>query len=145
MPAIDSWNVSVNSYPANMAVTNSVSGGALIFLVLIVFGAIALILLITSLERYTTFFKTFEKLIRSIRYTLFGAGILVALYAIYIVCTILAEFGSGINPIHIGLGVATYIGITLLGYGATLVVRKFAAMHEQYKGQEKKQEEVSPP
>jgi hypothetical protein len=109
------------------------SGGMLIFLLVIMVGAVALILLITSLERYTFFLKGFEKLITSIKYTFLGVGIVMAFYAVFTLCTILAQFGSGVNPIHIALGVCAYALITLLGWGAWRVVVKFSKMHEEYR------------
>jgi hypothetical protein len=127
------FNTSVQSYPSGMVMANTVSGGALIFLLLIIVGAIALILLITSLERYSAFFKMFDKLINSIKFTILGVGVVVVFYAIFVVCTILAEFGSGVNPIHIGLGICAYALITLLGWGAWKVVIKFGELHEQYR------------
>jgi len=129
----DVFNTSYNTYPQGMVLANTASGGLLIFLLLIVIGTVLLVALITSLERFTKFFKMFDKLISSIKYTIFGAGITVALYSIYTICVLLAEFGSGINPIHIGLGIGGYIAFTLLGYIATKVISKFNKMHEEYK------------
>jgi hypothetical protein len=134
--AAASLNVTGSGYPVNMAVTNSMSGGMMIFLLLMVFGGIALVLLISSLDRFTAFFKTFDRLINSIRYTACGTGIVAALYGIYLACVFLAQLGSGINPVHIGLGITAYTGVTVLGYGAVKVAGRFRKMHELYKKQE---------
>jgi hypothetical protein len=128
-------NVTQNAYPSNMVMANTVSGGALMFMLIIIIGVVALMLLITSLERFTAFFKMFDKLIASIKYTLFGAGIVVLLWALYVVCMILATYGSGVNPIHIGLGIAAYAGLTLLGWAAWKVVVKFYDMKLKYREQ----------
>lgn len=135
-------NATQTGYPANMVMANTVSGGALMFLIIVIVGAIALILLITSLERFTAFFKMFEKLIASIKYTFFGAGIVAVFYTLFIICTLLAEFGSGINPVHIGLGIAAYAFLTLLGWGAWKVVVKFYDMKLKYREQNPKPEKT---
>jgi hypothetical protein len=77
----------------------------------------------------------FDKLIASIKYTLFGAGLVVLFYTLFVVCTLLAQFGSGVNPIHIGLGVAAYAFVTLLGWAAWKVVVKFYDMKLKYREQ----------
>jgi hypothetical protein len=127
------FNTTVSSYPSNMVMANTASGGILIFLLILVVGGIALVLLITSLERYTLFWKGFEKLISSIKFTLLGAGVVVVFYSLFLICMLLAHFGSGINPIHIGLGVAAYAFLTLLGWGAYKVAVKFADLHDKYR------------
>lgn len=135
IPTDAAWNVSQSAYPSNMVMANTVSGGALLFLIIVIGGIVALMILITSLERFTAFFKMFDKLIASIKFTLFGAGIVVAFYALFVICTVLAQFGSGVNPIHIGLGLAAYAGLTLLGWGAWKVVIKFYDMKLKYREQ----------
>jgi hypothetical protein len=128
-------NMTQTAYPSNMVMANTASGGALLFLVMVITGVVVLMLLITSLERFTAFFKMFDKLIASIKYTLFGAGLVVLFYTLFVVCTLLAQFGSGVNPIHIGLGVAAYAFVTLLGWGAWKVVVKFYDMKLKYREQ----------
>ena len=129
-------------YPADMVYVNSMSGGVMIFILLMVFGIIALMILISSLERFTTFFKTFDRLIKSIRYTACGTGVVIALYGIYLACMFLASLGSGINPIHIGLGITAYAVVTVIGYVAVRVAGRFGELHAKYKASRK--DEIEP-
>jgi len=126
----DGWNATYNS---GTVMTNAVSGGTLLFLLLLVAGSVGLVLLITSIERYTQFWVALEWLWKSVKYTIYGAGITVAGFVLYTVCTILAFAGSGISLQHIALAISAYVGVTVLGWGATRIYNRLKNIHETYK------------
>ena len=123
-----SWNAT----PPGM-VYNSIDGGSQIMLIICIVGIGGLLLLITNLERYTKFFDAISKWIATLKYTLFGTGVVICGYGFYIACKSIATVGSGIDPIWIVEAIGIYIGLTILGWITSKVVQKAKNTHKQYK------------
>lgn len=104
----------------------------IIFIIIFAALCIGLILVISSIERYIWFWKKVEWVLRSIKYTIFGAGILSVIYGSYLVCDMLLHAGSGANPIHVALGIGAYIGCTIIGWISHKAYTKAKNMHVQY-------------
>ena len=102
---------------------------------LVVLAAIILMtLLFTNIERYTKFFEGVEWLISTIKYALYGTGVVAILVAIWMVCSVAVAVGDGVGfkPEWIAYGIGGYIGLSVLGWGAEKVVARAANMHAQY-------------
>jgi len=123
------------------SVMGSMNVGGMIWLVIMIAICAGLVILLTSLERYTKFWKALMWLLHSVKFTAYGAGISSALYGIYLACEMIASVGSGINPIYIAYGVGGYIAFTLIGWGATKIYARMKDLHTQYRMQ--KQEEIT--
>ncbi len=123
-----SWNSTYNG----AVFVNSIDGGTMLMIVICIIGAIALFLLITSLERYTKFFDAIAKLLSTLRYTAFGVGISAAGYGFYLVCNFIARAGSGIDPIWIAEAVGVYIVLTVIGYSGERIYHRIKTMHLAY-------------
>jgi hypothetical protein len=128
-----------------MALANSVSGGALLWTVIILISGAVLVYSILSIERYIRMHRTLAWIVGSFKYTLCGAGVSAAGYGLYIVCEVLASAGTGINPVHVVGGVAIYVGVTLLGWSAVNVYRSLQKMRTQYRDIGSKLPDQNPP
>jgi len=130
MPELGSnWNT---SYAMPTTVT-SFDSGLIIFLILLIVGAIILILLVTSIDRYTRFFKALQWVKNSLRYAAFGTGISAVFYGLYLVCSFLVSAGSGIDPMIFVLIIGGYIAMSLIGYAGIWIKNKVQNMHDLYK------------
>ena len=127
MPAV-SWNATAS----NMAVTNSIDGGSLLWIVLLIAAIGGLIVLITSIERYTAFFNAIEKIIQSVKYALYGSGIAASGYALYAMCKLVASASSGFDPIAIGYLIGGYVVLVAIGYIGERIAKRIKAMHGKY-------------
>ena len=127
MPTISSLNATTSGM-----VTNSIDGGALLMLIVCILGIGGLLLIITSLERYTKFWDTLYKVLYTLKYTVFGTGIVIIGYFMYVACIILANVGGGIDPFTIVELVGAYVVITVIGYVASLAWKKLTSVHAQY-------------
>lgn len=135
MIATDSFNVTQTAI-----VSNSISWTGLLTIVVLLVAVIALIFLISSIERYTAFFNAIEKIIKTIKYALYGAGISVSVYAIYLLCGVITTVGKGSDPIIIAYAIGGYVVLVVIGYAGELVAKRVKAMHNKYK--EKKATEM---
>jgi hypothetical protein len=135
MPPMSVWNTTQSP-----VVSNSFDGGTLLTIAIILVAIVALALLITSIERYTKFFNVIEKLIKSVKYAIYGSGFAVSAYALYLVCSVITTVGRGFDPIIIAYIVGGYIVLVVIGYAVEVVFKKAKAMHSKYK--ELKSQEV---
>jgi hypothetical protein len=101
-------------------------------LIICIVGIAGLMLLITSLERYTKFWDTLYKILYTLKYTVFGTGIVIIGYFMYVACIILTKVGGGVDPIVVGEVIGGYVVITVIGYAATKVWGRLQSMHAQY-------------
>lgn len=123
---VATWNATQTS------VVNSMDAGPLLMIVILICATVLLILILTSLERYTKLFETIEKWIATLKYTAFGVGITAAGYGLYISCKMIASVGSGIDPIWIVEAVGVYVILTIVGWAGSVVVRRIRNMHSAY-------------
>jgi hypothetical protein len=121
------WNVTTSS------IDNSIGSGGLLTIAVILIAAVALTLLITNIERYTKFFNAIEKLIKSVKYAIYGSGVVASGYVLYLVCGVITTVGKGFDPIIIAYIVGGYVVLVLVGYAAEVVFKKAKAMHSKYK------------
>jgi hypothetical protein len=123
---VSPWNATQTS------LVSSIDAGPLLMIVMLLAGVLLLIIVLTSLERYTKLLEAFSKLVASLKYTAFGFGITAAGYALYISCNFIASVGKGIDPIWIAEAVGVYIVLTALGWGGSKVVGRVRNMHAAY-------------
>jgi glucose-6-phosphate-specific signal transduction histidine kinase len=131
--------------PFNMTqtaiVSNSIGWTGLLTIVVVLFAVIALIFLISSIERYTAFFNAIEKIIKTIKYALYGAGISASVYAVYLLCGVITTVGKGFDPIIIAYAIGGYVVLVVIGCAGEFVAKRVKAMHNKYK--EKKATEMT--
>jgi len=132
------WNVTTTS------MTNTVDPGMLFFLVVIMAGVIGLMLIITSIQRYTTLMNYIEKWFNSLKYTVYGTGVATVGYVLYIICGLISQAGSAIDPIWIAYAIGGYAGLTVLGWVAAKIVNRIKAMHSEYKASKKLGRVINP-
>ena len=101
-------------------------------LIICIIGIAGFMLLISSLERYTKFWDTLYKVLYTLKYTVFGTGIVIIGYFMYVACIVLAKVGGGIDPFTIVELVGAYVVITAMGYAASLGWKKLTSVHAQY-------------
>lgn len=116
----------------SVVLTNSIDSGVALMIVVCIIGAIGLLALITSLERYTKFFDTLVRWLSTIKYTVFGGGVVACGYGLYLACGAIASVGSGVDPIWIAEAIGVYIVLTAIGWGASKVVGRVKEMHAKY-------------
>ena len=122
------WNSTVSS----TSLSNSIDAGPLLMIVILIGAIVGLLLVITSLERYTRLLNAVEKWLHSFIYTLYGLGLTAAGYGLYIACKFITAAGSGIDPIWIAEAIGVYIGLTVLGWMGAKVAGKVKVMHTLY-------------
>jgi hypothetical protein len=132
---MDASVLNTTSYPSQMAMVNTASGGLLLWIVVMIIGCAVLVYAITSLENYSRTSKILNLIFKSMKYAIFGAGILTGIWGIWVICDILARFGSGINPIHIGLGIGGYIGCAIIGWVANKIYLRYVELQSRTKEQ----------
>jgi len=129
MPYAGSWNATQSS-----VVGSSVDGGVVLALLVIMATVILGFILLTSIERYTKFFETIGWLLTTIKYALYGVGVVSILAAVWSVCSMVVAIGGGVGfkPEWVVYAIGGYIGLSILGWGAEKVVSRAANMHAQY-------------
>jgi hypothetical protein len=115
------------------AASSIIGGGTLLLLAICIFGCAALIVILTSLERYSKLIDTLYKLAHTLKYTAFGGGLAAIGYALYLLGNTISSVGKGIDPIWIAEAIGIYIGLTILGYIANRIYKKIKEMHMMYK------------
>jgi hypothetical protein len=134
------WNSTISGMPSNdiMASTpniiavNSIDGGSMLFIIICLFVVIGLLIILTSLQRFTRLLNAIEKWVNSLKYTLMGGGLAAAGYGLYIASQFIVSVGSGINPLWIAEAIGIYIGLTVLGWVLNKVITHTKKLHEQY-------------
>ena len=124
--AMGNWNSTQSS------LVNSIDAGPLLMIVVLIMAVVGLVLVITSLERYTRLLDAIAKWLHSFVYTLYGIGLAAAGYGLYIACKFITAVGSGIDPIWIAEAIGVYIGLTILGWIGSKVAGKIKGMHALY-------------
>jgi len=122
---------SLNATQSSMA--SAVSPGGMLLLIVCIVGIVAIMLLITSLERYTKLLNAIGKWASTLKYTCAGGGLVAIGYGLYVAGNFISSVGKGIDPIWIVEAIGAYIILTLLGYGISKVYGKFKDMHNTYK------------
>jgi amino acid transporter len=107
--------------------------GIIAFLIVVLVGGIILLLLITSIDRYTKFFEAFRWIYTSLKYAALGTGITAAFYALYLICGFLVSAGSGIDPMIFVWIIGGYVAMTLIGYTGVRIKTRIQEMHSLYK------------
>ena len=128
MPA--SWNVTQSSL--NASVGSSFDMGLILMIAICVAGAIGLLLVLSSIERYTRLFNLIDKWVTSLKYTAFGIGMSAVGYGLYLICKTITTVGSGIDPIWIVEAIAVYVGLTVLGWGGSKIAGRIKTLHSAY-------------
>lgn len=116
------------------SVASSMNVAGMVWLVIMLAGLCGIIVLLTSLERYSKFWAALGWLLHSVKFTAYGAGITTALYGIYLACEMIVSVGAGtgITPEQIAMIIGGYIVFTVLGWSATKVYARFKDMHNLY-------------
>ena len=78
MPSILGITASFNTTQTSLSntISSSMGLGIVVTLLLFVVLIIALVGIISSIERYTAFFKAIERIVSTIKYALYGSGVL---------------------------------------------------------------------
>lgn len=127
MPA-DTWNIT------STTIGSAVGLESLIALAVIIVAMIGLILLITSIERYTKFFDAIAWVFTTIKYALYGAGVLAVLAGTYaaFVAALTVGTGAGVKPEWAAGAVVGYAVLAAIGWLAEKVFARFTTMHARY-------------
>jgi FtsH-binding integral membrane protein len=122
---------------------NAMDGSALLMIIIAIIAIGGLLILISNLERYTAFFKALERVLSSIKYALYGCGVVASLGGLYLACVAITAVGSGVGFRLEWLLYATaaYIVLSALGWIAEKAVARATEMHARYVEQQAAVEE----
>ena len=108
--------------------------GVVVTLLLFVVLIIALVTIISSIERYTAFFKAIERIVSTIKYALYGSGVFIVGYGVYCVINIITSAASSgvFDPMIIAYAIGGYIVLAVIGWITEKVAMKIKERHTEY-------------
>ena len=121
-----SWNATANMVPMQ----NSFSIG--ISVAIVIGMAVALFLAFYSVEYLMRVINALEKVIRSVKYVLYGIAITTVFYVAYIVVDRIRFAAAPVDPMIFGYGIAGYIIFYVIGRIGEVAVTKMLQTVREY-------------
>jgi hypothetical protein len=134
LPVIfDTAPLTGGAWNSTAQMSSVISSTTILFIVICMAAAIGLAVVISSLQRFKRFMELLNKAVASLRYTIYGGGISLVGYFLYLCLSMLKNATTGIDPVWYAYGIGAYIGFTVLGWIGTKVVARVKDLHGQYK------------